>query len=219
MNIALAVLSAAAALGGLPQLPERGLARETKAGVQLESLGGRQLATLPRLDLAPDWKTAGVVTMRDRAGTVYLLDARGRRVRNVGKPRPQGVCRYTDVGLSVCHGTIRSGARIVARAPRGIGHWVWAARAPRGQAILAQWSAECEVPVAYLVTNGKLRAFGRESVALGWLPTGEAVIHFPNGPCAGDSRVTRGIYAAVSTSKMRRLVRTPRFAQYLMWGG
>jgi hypothetical protein len=73
--------------------------------------------------------------------------------------------------------------------------------------------------VAYLVTNGKLQAFGRESVALGWLPTGEAVVHFPNGPCAGDPRTVRGIYAAVGTRKMRRLVRTPRFAQYLMWGG
>ena len=91
--------------------------------------------------------------------------------------------------------------------------------APHGNAFLAQWIAECEVPVAYLVVNANLQAFGRESVALGWLPTGEAVIHFPNGPCAGNSRFERGIYGAVSTTKMRLILRTPRFAQYLMWGG
>jgi hypothetical protein len=219
MSIALAVLSAAAALGGLPQLPERGLALETKAGVQLQTMGGKPLASLPGLDLAEDWKTSGALTMRDRAGTIYVLDARRRRLRNYGRPQSHPACRYTDAGLSVCKHTIKSGSRVLARAPRGIGHWVWAARAPRGNAILAQWSAECEVPVAYLVTNGRLRAFGSESVALGWLPTGEAVVQSPNGGCASGWRPVSGIYAAVSTTKMRLLLRTKRFSQYLMWGG
>jgi hypothetical protein len=64
-----------------------------------------------------------------------------------------------------------------------------------------------------------LHPFGGESVALGWLPTGEAVIQFPNGPCAGGWSPVRGIYGAVSTTKMRLLRRTKRFEQYLMWGG
>jgi hypothetical protein len=219
MSIALAVLAAAAALGGLPQLPERGLALETKAGVQLQSLGGRAVVTLPGLDLAPDWKTARVVTMRDRAGNIYVLDPARRGLRNVGKRHSRPACRRTDVGLAVCKRTIKSGSRIVARAPKGIGHWVWAERQPKGDTILAQWSAECESPVAYLVTNGKLHAFGGESVALGWLRTGEAVVQFPNGPCAGGWSAAPGIYAAQTTSKLRSLVRTKRFAQYLMWGG
>jgi len=219
MSIALAVLSAAAALGGLPQLPERGLALETNAGVQLQSLGGRAIVTLPGLDLAPDWKTARVVTLRDRAGNIFVLDPARRGLRNVGKPRSRPACRYTDVGLAVCKSTIRSGSRVVARAPKGIGHWVWAERALKGDTILAQWSAECESPVAYLVTNGKLRAFGAESAALGWLRTGEAVIQFPNGPCAGGWSPAPGIYGAQTTRKTRLLLRTKRFAQYLMWGG
>jgi hypothetical protein len=109
---------------------------------------------------------------------------------------------------------------VLARAPGKVGHWVWAERSPSGNAILAQWSAECEAPVAYLLEQGELHAFGRESVALGWLPrTGEAVIHFPNGPCARDSHPVRGIYVAVSTFKTHLILRTRRFAQYLMWGG
>jgi hypothetical protein len=39
-------------------LPERGLALETEPGVQLQSLGGRPLAALRGLDLAPDQAVA-----------------------------------------------------------------------------------------------------------------------------------------------------------------
>jgi hypothetical protein len=187
--------------------------------VQLQTMTGKPLASLPGLDLAEDWKTAGALTMRDGVGAIYVLDARRRKLRNYGRPQSRPACRYTDVGLAVCKHVLKSGSRIVAHAPRGIGHWVWAARAPKGDTILAQWSAECESPVAYLVTKGKLRAFGGESVALGWLPSGQAVIHFPNGPCAGGWSAAPGIYAATGTSKLRRLVRTKRRTQYLMWGG
>ena len=57
-----------------------------------------------------------------------------------------------------------------------------------------------------------------ESVALGWLPSGEALIHYPSGPCGG-SQVGRGIYAVPQKGSPRLIRRTPRFAQYLMWGG
>lgn len=217
MSVALAVLSAAAALGGLPQLPERGLALETNAGVQLQTMTGKPLASLPGLNLAPDWKTAGVVTMRDRVGSLYVLDVRRRRLRNYGRPTARPACRYTDTGLSVCRSTIRSGSRVVARAPGRVGHWVWAQRAPRGDAILAQWSAECEVPVAYLVRGGKLRAYGSETTALGWLAGGDALVHYMQGGCG--SQTLRGIYAVPRDGKPRLLLRTARLASYLMWGG
>lgn len=211
MSIALAVISAALAVG---PLPERGLALETKAGVLLQSLGGRPLGTLRGLDLAPDQAVAHQAVFRDRRGRLFALAG------GLLHPTPlRRGCRATDVHLTVCPRTIRGATGILARAPGKIGHWVWAERSPTGNAILAQWSAECEVPVAYLLVGGKLQAFGREAAALGWLPTGEAVVHFPNGPCAGDSRAVRGIYAAVSTTKMRLLLRTKRFAQYVMWGG
>jgi hypothetical protein len=214
MTGVVALLSAALSLTAVPPLPQQGLAVETKAGVQLQTLRGRSLATLRGLDLAPDQATAHKLVLRDSRGSLFAFDGRTLKRQRLGSG-----CRRTDVELLVCARTIRGASGVLARAPGKVGHWVWAERAPAANAILAQWSAECESPVAYLLVHGKLRAFGRESVALGWLPTGEAVIHFPNGPCAGDSRPARGIYAAVSAVKMRLLLRTSRFAQYAMWGG
>jgi hypothetical protein len=189
---ALAFVLAAALLSA--PLPQRGLVRETKAGVELQSLAGRPLRTLPGLDLALDQAAPHVVVLRNRRGALYAFD--GRTLRPRGR---------------------RGAVRVVAPKPKGIGHWVWAERSPSGRALLAQWSGECEIPVAFLIFDGKLHSYGPETVALGWLPTGEAVVHFRPLGCVGSRR--SGIYASLSTTKMRLLMRTPRFAQYLMWGG
>ena len=183
---ALALLLAAA-LTSLPPLPQRGLARETKAGVELQSLGGRPLATLRGLDLAPDQAIAHKAVFRDARGRLFVLA--GGRLRRA--PLRRG-CRATDVQLTVLSTNDQECSR-------------------------AQWSAECEVPVAYLIAKGKLRAYGAETVALGWLPTGEAVVHFRPLGCVGSGR--RGIYAVPRNGKPRLLLRTARFAQFLMWGG
>jgi hypothetical protein len=228
MSIVLGLLSTVA-LVALPPLPDRGLARETKAGVQLQTMSGRPLATVPGLDLAPDKATGHRLVLRDRRGRLYSLDRDARRVRRVSERRARfRGCRLTDVRagfeLHVCGRTITtapiSGShRIDVLGPAGGGHWVWAEFAPRGNGVLAQWSAECEVPVAYLIADGKLRSYAPESVALGWLPGGAALIHFPNGPCGGGSMHPRGIYAVPRVGKPRLILRTPRFAQYWMWGG
>jgi hypothetical protein len=55
MTLTIAVLSAAFALG---PLPERGLALETKAGVKLQSLRGRPVAALRGMNLAMDQAVA-----------------------------------------------------------------------------------------------------------------------------------------------------------------
>ena len=215
MTGVVALLSATVALSPLPALPQRGLALETKAGVELQTLAGRRLAALPGLDLATDQASAHTLVLRDRQARLFALDptARGLRERRV-----RNGCRATDVKLVVCAHTIRSRGRVVAHGPGKIGRWVWAERAPSGDAVLAQWSAECEVPVAYLIAGRSMRAYALESVALGWLPRGDALIHFRNGPCGGTIHV-RGIYAVARGGRMRLLLRTPRFAQYAMWGG
>jgi hypothetical protein len=193
-------------------------ARDTRRRAALDDVG-RPLATIRGLDLAPDKPIGSYLLMRDRRGRLFTLDRAARRVRRAYEypNRPAG-CRRTDALLFVCGRTIRDGSRVVARAPGRIGHWVWAERSPRGDAVPAQWSAECEVPVAYLIADGRLRAYGRESVALGFLPDGAALIHFPNGACAGTTQ-RRGIYTVPRNGKPRLQLRTPRFAQYLMWGG
>src|SRR5947208_10242214 len=55
----------AAVLTSLPPLPQRGLALETKAGVQLQTVSGRPLATLRGFDLASDQAVAHTLVVRD----------------------------------------------------------------------------------------------------------------------------------------------------------
>jgi hypothetical protein len=241
MTGVLGVFAAAAALaapphldpGHLPRLPARGLVRETTAGVELESMRGKPLGTLDGLDLAYDKTVSHSVVLR-RGRELLTLDVQAGRVRHFFEfAATVPTCRLTDARihreLFVCGSAVRTvtygpagtrpSLRVVARAPGKVGHWVWAEFAPRGGGFLAQWSGECEVPVAYLMLDGKLRPYGTESAALGWLPSGDALIHFPNGPCAGEARTVRGIYAVPRSGRPRLVLRTPRSAQYAMWGG
>jgi hypothetical protein len=155
--------------------------------------------------------------MRDGSGRLYVLDPAARRIRRVGEPPVQNGCRTTDVRLFICAGTIRSGDHVIARAPGKVGHWEWAGRSRRSGAVLAQWSAECEVPVAYLIRGGRLRALGDETTALGWLPSGEALVHFEQGVCGAQAR--SGVYVVPLAGRPRLVLRTKRFSQYAMWGG
>lgn len=248
MTLALGVIAAAVTLASppefdrqaLPVLPAQGLAQETRLGVQLETIRGRPLGVLRGLDLAVDKAVSHQLIMRDRRGRLFLLDLHARRVRRYFEAlRSVSGCRLTDarirLELFVCKHTVRTAVygpagskpelRVVARAPGQVGHWVWAAFAPRSQDVLAQWSAECEVPVAFLVSRGVMRPYGShtmadapESSGLGWLSDGSAVIHFVKGACGGSFRRS-GIYAVPRTGNARLLLSTPRFMYYAMWGG
>jgi hypothetical protein len=246
------VLMAAAALAApagprldpqhLPALPTRGFTIQLRTGVRLETMQGRPIGVLEGLFAAPDKATGSGLIMRDGRGRLFVLHLRRRRVRPVREQlSPVRGCRVTDgrvrLLLLVCGHTVKTArfrlgggaeptVRTVARAPGQVGHWERAEFAPRGNAFLAQWSAECEVPVAFLVASGVMRPYGGttmrdapSSVALGWLPNGNAVIHFPNGACGGAFRVP-GIYDVPRAGKPRLLRRTPsRSALYWMWGG
>jgi hypothetical protein len=249
MIVPAGVLIAAAALAAppvqldpqhLPALPEQGLAMQLRAGVQLQTMQGRALGVLHGLALAPDKATGSGLILRDRQARLFVVDVGNRRVRRITERRsPVRGCRVTDrrVGLELlaCGHTVktaryRSAAkptiRTVARAPGRVGHWERAELAPSGSAFLAQWSAECEVPVAFLVAGGVMRPYGGKairdapaSVALGWLRNGNALILFPNGACGGGFR-RPGIYSVPRNGKPELLIPTPsRSASYWMWGG
>ena len=105
-------------------------------------------------------------------------------------------------------------ARTVPIAPPGptptaadagkAGHWAWAALSPDRQTILAQWSAECEVPIAFLVdadggmptpvTGEDDWASSPESVALGWTTDGRALVFLPRGPACASGVPKPGVY-------------------------
>jgi hypothetical protein len=173
----------AATVATLQPLPQRGLALETPAGVQLQSMAGRPLGTLPGVDLARDQAAAHVVMLRAPRGGLYSFDGRA----------------------------------LERRAARRVGHWIWKERSPDGETTLAQWTGECEIPVAYLIREGTRHKVADETVALGWLPGGEALVHFRPVGCTTGGR--NGIYALPVGGNPRLVLRTPRFAQYGMWGG
>jgi len=83
MTAVLGVLAAAAHARRehLAQLPARGLALETRAGVELQTMRGRPLGVLEGLDLAPDKAVSHGLPMRSRRGRLFTLDLYERRVR------------------------------------------------------------------------------------------------------------------------------------------
>ena len=81
--------------------------------------------------------------------------------------------------------------------PTRVGHWAWANVSPDGKTILAQWSAECEVPVAYLVpvAGGEPREAIRSysSRAVGWTKNGRAIVKVLDSAC-GPNAPRPGFY-------------------------
>ncbi len=113
---------------------------------------------------------------------------------------------------------VRRGERLAALPitdpPRAkAGHWVTAYLSPDHKTLLAQWSAECEVPIAFFVAARggvprSLSAGDRESIAHGWTSGGRAIVEFPNGPCGGGTS-RPGVYL-VSLDGTRQLIAPAR---------
>ncbi len=226
----LAPLLAAAALAGtpvlnpqhLPKLPERGLARQTNSGVVLETLRGRPLGSLRLLRLANTRATHGLL-LQHRRGRQLALDPYERRLRQVfERPTRYAGCRVPDATmrqeLLVCGRHVdvvfmgpdgKAQRRVLARGRRGGGSWTWAEFGAK--AVLAQWSGECESPTAYLIAGGRVHPYGGsdavESVGLGWLHDGRAVVDFASGVCGAGIPVA-GIYAVPRRGKPELLRRT-----------
>lgn len=84
------------------------------------------------------------------------------------------------------------------------GHWAWAAVSPDEKTLLAQWSGECEVPLAFLVdlANGIPTPVTGESdwaqspmsVVFGWTTDGRAIVFLPQGGGCGGGASPPGVY-------------------------
>jgi hypothetical protein len=113
---------------------------------------------------------------------------------------------------------VRRGERLAALPitdpPRAkAGHWVTAYLSPDHKTLLAQWSAECEVPIAFFVAARggvprSLSAGDQSSIAHGWTADGRAIVDFPSGPCSGTAS-RPGLYL-VSLDGTRRLIAPAR---------
>ncbi len=160
---------------------------------------------------------------QDRASQIGLrcLDAgrRGGRVYSLctTHARNEPGTFYVREGDSVTDLPVRWPTRAAARYR--VGRWSWAALSPDGKTLLAQWSAECEVPIAYFidlrlgqarpVTPERRHGGSPSSIGLGWTPSGDAVVAFPRGPC-GTNTGRPGIYRVSPRGAGMRYVRPYR---------
>jgi hypothetical protein len=95
---------------------------------------------------------------------------------------------------------MRDGEALAIGKPAGAkaGHWAKAYLSPDGKTFLAEWSAECEVPYAFLVpvrggtphlvTGEADWTKAPQSVADGWSEDGRAIVEISRGNCGLASR-------------------------------
>jgi hypothetical protein len=203
----LGVVVAAAAAALPPALPPQGLVTRAARGVVLVDLRGRMLGRLDafRLDdvAEPARRPREVLLRRGRAE--YVLGPNGvRRVALLrgGWPRTPTGCHPGPAPFTICGypWSLRArpstvylrGRKLLSRSR---GYWRSVELSPDRRRLLLQWSGECEIPTAYLArADGRgLRAAAAESVALGWTPSGRAVLDLPRGACGASFR-RPGIY-------------------------
>jgi hypothetical protein len=110
-------------------------------------------------------------------------------------------------------------------AGRFDGFWEWAQLSPNGRWVLGQWSGECEVPDAFLMpaAGGSPQTFDasplahpRQSLALGWTTSGEAVVWLQSGVC-GTGSPSPGVYRAQPGGSLQLIVAAHDTATIVMW--
>jgi hypothetical protein len=212
----LGVVVAAAAVAALPP---QGLATRAAAGVVLVDVRGHVLRRLDgfRLDdVAEPARRPGEVLLR-KGSVSYALGPGGvRRVPRLrgGWPRTATGCHPGPAPFTICGypwsrrarpSTVYLGGRKLLS--RREGYWRSVELSPDRRTLLLQWSGECEVPTAYLAraNGGGLRPIATESAALGWTPSGRAVVDLARGGCAGSTR-RPGIYLVEPRSRRAALV-------------
>jgi len=185
---------------------------------------------LPFVSERRDVVTAGGHALDLRTGTLFKVPP----LCTVGsghRPRWILLCGVASSLSKAPQVIVERDGKIIVRAPvkspapnsPPVGHWAGVRLSPDGRTLLAQWSAECETPQAFLVTRGtgsvrRLGGAADDSIALGWASDGRALVHFPTSVCGGTYRGGPGVYA-VDGRRLRLLFETTRRATVAMWGG
>ena len=229
------------ATAAVPDLPAEGFAVQSGSNIEFRDVDGRLVGRMGGYRLAP---SPGVPLAAMHRRKRYVLDLRTRRVvrlpqqellaavhRTVAGRCRVGPGRYLLCGRNILRAA-RSGKRAVLAAPPPsgvkLGHWEQAFLAPDGRRLLVQWSAECEIPITFVIHSrgGPLRvvsgernwADAPESIALGFASDGRAMVLFPVAAC-GSGIERAGIYAIEMRSYRRRFVfPVRRGAAVVMWG-
>ena len=135
------------------------------------------------------------------AGLLVLAGCGSTKTRTVTRiQRCNGIAADLTFHYAICGGRfVRDGEPLAIGKPPGakVGHWAKAYLSPDGKTFLAQWSAECEVPFAFLVPvrGGVPRVVTGEadwtkapqSSADGWTGDGRAIVEISRGDCGSPS--------------------------------
>lgn len=192
-------------------------------GVRLVDLRGDVIARFTGFRLVSSWAIPGEVVM-DGGGISYLLDVGRRRLapllpgddgRRLLPQFQEGVDPLADRYLDVA---------IPPGPPDASGFWAYALPSPDGSSLLGQWTGECEVPSAFLLTPEgedprpvfRGSALGTMSRALGWAADGRALVHRMTGACGGGR--TPGVYTVRPGRDPRLLLPLGDRAEVRMWG-
>jgi hypothetical protein len=178
-------------------------------------MSGEVLSRVPRATLDSATQAPGR-TVLDLDGITYALDLKTDSLVRLPTESPPPVRDDRRVPLP----------RPVAPDGRPmVGHWRFARLAPDGNLIVAQWSAECEFPVAYIMTlqdGDPVPVTGptelRESFALGLTRGSQAVVLLPSWAC-GTGVKRPGVYAFSAPGDGRFITWVPsRLGLARMWG-
>lgn len=136
------------------------------------------------------------------AGLALVAGCGSTKTRTVTRVEScNGIAADLSFHYAICGGRfMRDGTVLAISKPAGakVGHWAKAYLSPDGKTFLAQWSAECEVPFAFLVPvrGGTPRVVTGEtnwakapmSVADGWTEDGRAIVEISRGDCGAMGR-------------------------------
>lgn len=202
----------------LPHLPPQGVVVERQGGIVFVTLDGRVLAKVHGVQLANGTEAPGAILLQ-RGSEWFVLDVAGSILLPIERERADRL-HETDghaIHLPTPPGMFVNGAPV--------GHWRFALLSPDGNRILAQWSGECEVPRAYVVTlqsgppvpvTGDASVVP-ESFALGWTRGDRALVVLPTGSCASGTE-RPGVYAFDVSGRASLITTVPRIGSARMWG-
>lgn len=207
-------------------LPKTGVAVERTDGtVAIYALDGERLGTIPRPGSGADLRPEAILRLGaglepDDLRAVEVPEgcssarvAGGTRVAVCGGTGPSDADRIDLVDSAGRHTVLVDGS---LQPDSDLGHWRWAIPSPDGAWVLAQWSGECEVPYAWLVSVGTRtprpiggplgeELSGSLTEALGWTPDGRMIVRFRSGGC-GPEIPDAGTYLVETSALHRTLV-------------
>lgn len=193
---------------GVPfgDLPEGGVAFVEDGTVTVATWAGEDLGSFPA-DLLPTLGSESGQVLDLAGGTVEVrsrVHQEADDCRSTGRAGIRAAVCGAEQEQLVTLDPFGDRSPVSGLPGAGIGRWQWAEPSPDGEWLLAQYSAECEVPFAMVVRpdGSDLRTVdgfadlsaAATSGAVGWTPDGRAVAVLPETAC-GSAAEEPGVYA------------------------